>query len=402
MERERVVVRERRSGARPPTTSDVAVIAGMADPVLRNVLITHCYHRLSTALAALTGGSPNWCAFAVWASKQVGQTIRQEDPRRALERLLSTPRTRTAVGAVAVALRVAFPRRSLDDAERLVREVVVAAARLDAASEAAARGNLKVFAEIGHEFARFLAKFGAPSDLPDEQRIAAFRAALRPGEPPEGQYYLRQAFTHYLRAMRATDPKARAESLLLANVEVGLHEQTRLQPEITAALDAPSGGAAELERRLLEALLPGNRLVRLLRVALAALLGRRGPLRAATARLADAARAATRRVVTAQLMHMALPDGTALSLGEDLRGGFPAELAHPADPELLALLRVVDPTEDSLVGTGARDWADLADRMHCIADLFRCQAQRSDLLSPPFTDAQVAAAQSGVLPDGRL
>jgi hypothetical protein len=27
--------------------------------------------------------------------------------------------------------------------------------------------------------------------------------------------------------------------MLLANLEIGLHEQTRLQPEIAAALDAP-------------------------------------------------------------------------------------------------------------------------------------------------------------------
>ncbi|GAA2693760.1 MULTISPECIES: hypothetical protein [Actinosynnema] len=63
---EQVVAHERWTGGQaPPTPSDVAVIAGLADPVLRNLMITHCYHRLAVALAELTGGSANWCAFAV-------------------------------------------------------------------------------------------------------------------------------------------------------------------------------------------------------------------------------------------------------------------------------------------------------------------------------------------------
>ena len=61
---------------------------------------------------------------------------------------------------------------------------------------------------------------------------------LRPGDPPDGQRYLRQAFAHYERRAAERDPKARAELAVLANLEIGLHEQTRLQPEIREALDA--------------------------------------------------------------------------------------------------------------------------------------------------------------------
>ena len=59
------------------------------------------------------------------------------------------------------------------------------------------------------------------------------RASRRPG-----QRSLRQAFTHYLQARSVADPVSRAQLVLLANLEIGLHQQVRLQPEIVAALDA--------------------------------------------------------------------------------------------------------------------------------------------------------------------
>ncbi|NUT95592.1 MAG: hypothetical protein HOY78_26545, partial [Saccharothrix sp.] len=47
-----------------PAVSEVERIAADTDPVVRNLRITHCYHLLSKALAARTGGSANWCTFA--------------------------------------------------------------------------------------------------------------------------------------------------------------------------------------------------------------------------------------------------------------------------------------------------------------------------------------------------
>ncbi|MEU4445491.1 hypothetical protein AB0K14_26700 [Actinosynnema sp. NPDC050801] len=381
----------------PPTVADVDRIAAHADPVVRNLMITHCYHELSRAVADRTGGSANWCTFAVWASKQVGQTIRQEDPTRLLERMVeSSPETATAVDLLVRALRRAVPGQALDHVERSVRRAVVATARLDVAADASARGNLKVFAEIAREFARFLAE---PAD---DRRIERFCATLRPGEPPEGQRYLRQAFTRLHQARSADDPKHRAELLLLANIEIGLHEQTRLQPEITAALETPVVDPRDLERHLFELLLPGNRVVRWLRLVLLTVLGRRGPVRRAAERLADHARGLARRAVTEHLMTLALPGGELLDLSRDLPAEFPPLLARLSHPELLSLLRTVDPTADSLLDTAARDWSDLPDRMHYIADMFRCHGHRGDLLDPPFTPEQVADLTDGRRPTGRL
>ncbi|MFC3895296.1 hypothetical protein ACFOWZ_27775 [Lentzea rhizosphaerae] len=383
-----------------PVVGDVDRIAAHPDPVVRNLQITHCYHQLSLALAARTGGSANWCTFAVWASKQIGQTIRQEDLARTAERLLtSSPEAAAGIDLVARSLRRAVPQQDLERVHEIVRRTIVTTARLDDVSAAGAQGNLKVFEEIAREFARFLAEFGQG---PGDERIEEFCDGLRPGEPPEGQRYLRQAFTRYHRAMTTSDPKQRAELLLLANIEVGLHEQTRLQPEIAAATEAPVVDPRDLERRLFEVLLPGNRVVRWFRVALLTVLGRRTAVRIAGEQLADQVRALVRRAVTEHLMTLALPGGELLDLSRDLPATFPPELAELSDPDLLALLKTVDPTPDSMRGTAARDWADLPDRMHYIADMFRCHALRGDLLGPPFTAEQVEALTGGRRPGGAL
>ena len=63
----------------PPTVEDVASIAAIDNPVLRNLQITECYADLSAAMRVRTGGAADWCAFATWASRQAGSTIRGED-----------------------------------------------------------------------------------------------------------------------------------------------------------------------------------------------------------------------------------------------------------------------------------------------------------------------------------
>ena len=125
-------------------------------------------------------------------------------------------------------------------------------------------------------------------------------------------------------------------------------------------------------------------------------------MRVASERLAGQARVLVRRAVTKHLMTLALPGGELLDLSDDLPATFPPLLAKLSDLELLAMLEIIDPTADSLAGTAARDWADLPDRMHYIADMFRCHALRGDLLDPPFTAEQVAALTAGRRPGGAL
>jgi hypothetical protein len=70
-----------------PSIEDVARIAGISDPVIRNLNITQGYYELSQAMSKYTDGNPNWCTFAVWASKQAGQSIRKEDLSHTFENL---------------------------------------------------------------------------------------------------------------------------------------------------------------------------------------------------------------------------------------------------------------------------------------------------------------------------
>jgi hypothetical protein len=53
--------------------------------VLRNLEITACYSSLAAAIATRGDPCSNWCAFATWASRQAGRTIRGEDLLGALE-----------------------------------------------------------------------------------------------------------------------------------------------------------------------------------------------------------------------------------------------------------------------------------------------------------------------------
>jgi hypothetical protein len=101
-------------------------------------------------------------------------------------------------------------------------------------------------------------------------------------------------------------------------------------------------------------------------------------------------------------MMFTLPDGRTLRLGTDLTGSFPEHLAKLDDPEAVAFMRAVDPTSDSLRGSGAEDWADLADRIHMLLDLFRQQHENAALFQPPFTTEQVQAIAVGRTPDGSL
>jgi len=377
--------------ARPyPTAADVAAIAALADPVARNVRITSCYHELARALLARTGPVANWCSFATWASRQAGQSIRGEDLQRTLDQVIDTWLGEGAADALAHALQALGADRSAADIRRVVRRTLGLEAVLARTSAAVARGNLKVFAEIGHEFARFLA--GPARDrAADPAHVEDFVAALQAGDPPTGQQYLRQAFRHYYQACFEPEPGRRAQLMLLANLEVGFHEQNRLQPEIAEAVDAAVLEGNELVPRLLAELFPRRGLVVRTRRFLVRLFGGRTPLDRAAETLVAEARLRVRRVVTEHLMTLEIGTELRLHLGADLHAQFPASLAHVTQPELLALLARIDPTPDSTRESGARDWADLAERMHYIADLFRCCQELPAIFEAPFTAAQLAA-----------
>jgi hypothetical protein len=381
------------SVARLPTVADVEAIAAIEDPCLRNLRITHAYHLLASAFAPAAGPGANWCIFAVWASKQAGQTIRGEDPLQAIQRALGTrPEVEAAMdGMFRRVVRAAFGRPGSK------RKAILRVLGIDAfhrASAAVARGNHKVFEEIGREFARFLPL--CTGGRVDPQALAAFLAGLRPGDPPEGQEYLRRAFTHYAQAVDTADPRERAELLHLANLEIGMHEQTRLQPEILAALEVPFETATGLGRRVLLVLAPGSvGWWSWASTAAAAVLGGFGKLSE------KSIRALLRHAVTEALMTLRLPDGT-VRLGRDLSGEPPESLREPRNPELVAMLARLQPAPGDPDGTGADDWSVLDERMALISRLFRCRHEDRALFGAPFTPEQVRECEAGRVPGGVL
>lgn len=378
-----------------PSTREVLDIAALGNPVLRNVRITECYHRLSLAMAVRTGSCSNWCTFATWASRQAGRTIRGED---LLERLAAHARTGWTFLHPLRSLWRILLRRGLFYPEtrlgRLVREIHTPFDAFERASAAVARGNLKVFEEIGFEFARYLETCQSGA-IPGAVDFTHFVQSLRAGDPPEGQEYLRRAFTRYQQAA-AEDLPGRAQRIFLANLEIGLHEQTRLQPEIQEAMEAVPDTAEDLGGRILPVLFPITlRLVRSLRRMLASLLGIPGRS------FQRFLRELTRRVVTESLMVLAFPGGVMIALGRHLDHPFPETLLTPDDSELEEMLKRFEP-EGAADDCAAEDWSDLAQRMHFIAHLFRAFHERAELFDPPFTPEQMQACMSGVVPKGDL
>ena len=59
-------------------------------------------------------------------------------------------------------------------------------------------------------------------------------------------------------------------------------------------------------------------------------------------------------------------------------------------------------TANSVVQSGATDWADLGERMHFIADLFRCYHESKELFETAFSAEQIEALKKGKLPEGKL
>ena len=384
------------AGTSIPSVAGVAAIAAIRNRVIRNLGITECYADLSEALRARTEGAADWCTFATWASRQAGSTIRGEDLLDRFERRLGQ---RAPLLAPLQSFKRMLLRKGLLEPETKLGRVVAAVhTPLDAferASDAVAEGNLKVFEEVGREFARFLASV-PPDARADSQEFLAFAAELRPGPSPEGQDYLGEAFAYYQQQRHEADPSARASCILLANLKIGLHEQTRLQPQIIAAVDAPLTTAADLGERVLEVLFPRShrwpRLVRRPTAAVVAWL--------ATTVRREAAEI-TRGVVTESMMVLALP-ATVLALGRHLDAPIPAVFNGTVHPALNSFVKDYDPCGPGSGNCGAKDWCDLRQRMHYILHLFRAYAQDRSLFARPFTSAQVARFRDGIVPEGDL
>ena len=162
-----------------PSVDDVRQIAAISNPVIRNLRITHCYSGLAAAFASRSGEGANWCTYATWASRQAGRTIRGEDLQGLLERKLR--HGRWLLHPIATVWRRLLRRGLFERETRIGRLTATLHTPFDAferASDAVARGNLRVFEEIGLEFARYLHEPAAAVPRPTTTRRPTRWAAL--------------------------------------------------------------------------------------------------------------------------------------------------------------------------------------------------------------------------------
>ncbi len=340
--------------------------------VLRNLRITQMYHRLSQELALLIGrDDANWCTFACNASKTAGYSIRREE--LPLYELWMTASRSAPIAALGRGVWSWIERSDLR---------TLAARVLDTVSATISAGNLKVYAELAPIFARFIGEFQGVAG-PDPERLAALRASLLRG-PTElgGQDLLAEALGHYHEAMFEPSPRRKAQQILLGNCKIGLHEQTRLQPNIAEALAAPLtiGLAALPQGRRLVARLEGEALRRVTTV--------------------------WRRLVTDNMMTLRLPYGE-VRLGADVPGSTHqrryADTLQTIDlPELQRLFDRFDRSGPDMRGSRARDWGDLDDRMNFIVNLFRSRQKNLELFDQPFLFEQRIEIEEGRIPTGTL
>jgi len=109
-----------------------------------------------------------------------------------------------------------------------------------------------------------------------------------------------------------------------------------------------------------------------------------------------------RRWITRHLLTFALGDRT-MSVSKDV---IPMDgTDRPPqfqDEELRQFVRTWDRARGSAVGSRARNWADIRDRMAFICPLFRTGHDDPGLFCAPYSSAQRAEIEVGHLPAGAL
>jgi hypothetical protein len=379
--------------------TDIAKICSMEDGALRNLFITQRYHDLSRALAeVISEDNVNWSTFATWASKTAGESIRNEEVPSFVNDLVGEANgdLEAHLGKIGSALHAILPTTGFH-ASFLLAPVE---STLNDVSASIARGNLKVFKELAPEFVLFVRTFRDDTSR-DEKKLATYLEHFKPGPASQdGQDFLKAAFETYARARFEENATTKARKILYANCLVGLHEQTRLQPDIASALNAPIDDV--LEKTLHDSIRDSSH------------EGIFGKLVDAVATpLADlvpVVRALWQRIATRYMMRLSLPYGEELPLGRDIprsyaaRTYLPVQLQNITRPDdLVALLVKYDRARGNTdVGSASVDWANLDDRMNFIVNLFRSSQQEDDLFGPPFAPDQVADFTAGKMPTGKL
>ncbi len=365
----------------PPSN---ASIAAMKDPVMRNLWITQRYHDLAVELRdAGAGQEATWCAFAVWASKTAGATIRKELlPAKAQRLLFHNEVTQGAFHR--------FRERVTEDVwalfahEPLGRAVAKVTADI---SSAIADGNVLVFAELAPLFSALVAARRGPSASSPDDLVQALAPGLSSLEASGvDTAAVRAAFDAYAQAL--TSAKDRPSLVLAANTLAVAHEQQRLQPAIQDALNAPISDTLKeiIERDLLAHISSSEvRLVlRHLDDDVCAKLDEAWDIA-----LTEAIMQLVTAVETFDLRRDVPPIDGVL---------FPPALIDLTGTPAEKVVSAWDRTGGTGKPSGAGDWCELKDRMNFIVNLFRSRQRDAALFDPPFSPEQLAVMAEGHIP----
>ena len=349
------------------------IIGLESDPARRNLLITQSYHDLATALSlALGQQNANWCHFACWASCTAGTFIRNEQIPGLFRSLIEKSR-----GYRETTERLANDIDDLPVEGHITLGELIGGIAANI-STCITQGNLAVYSELAPLFSLMIEQL-PPSHIPAAEKLAAIQSTLKEGDTPSGgQQLLRDAVANYFKAQVTSDPAEKAQVILLANAQVGLHEQIRLQPYIQKSLAALFEESIEALHHNLTTPRPKNLKRRLYLAVLHLMLH---PLEGKLQELWE-------KLATDILMTLKVPDET-LRLGKPLpppRGLplYPAALSEIRHEELRHLLLNYDALTMKKREVAAKDWTRLEERMCYILNLFRSRQQVATLFQPPF------------------
>jgi hypothetical protein len=208
---------------------------------------------------------------------------------------------------------------------------------------------------------------------------------------------LRRAFDCYHAAAtwREDDPRTPADLIFEGTMRIMAVEQVILDRAVTRVIDhLPMHLVHQLQGRAATFAERSLRVPR--RIAQAT-------TRARTANLAGVAAEVWSRVMTDQVMVVALPTET-IRLGRDIpssdwRSPFYAPDLQRLSPSASALFDQYDRSLGDGRGAGAGDWRRFDDRMNFSVNLLRSRQQDSTLFWRPYTDEDVARVWSGAYPN---
>jgi len=345
--------------------------------VVRNLQVTQGYYRISNAMKKyVSSKNVNWTSFATHASKTAGQALRHElMPGLLKSSLLRMGGYENTFMFLNEGLGSVEPQLSEDQNSRLggaFRHV----------SLLVSDGNITVFEELAIPFTVFIDSFKDDWEYNEVKLQAFLDENFKPGPLSEGgQDYLKEAFTAYYNARYETRAKAKAEYVLIGNLLVGLHEQTRLQPQIEQSMAVP------LELFSNNPNDPGTE-------------------NGKKSKFSPMMSGVIGKAFTQMMMLITLPSRD-LKLGQTVIAptgvaSFPIDLLEIEEPRCLELVRMFETSQDTLTGSGAENWSSLRDRMSFVVDFFRSHQQYRRMWDPPFSEEQAKVVESGHFPAGPL